>query len=149
MQGFTEVLDNKVLLCAILAWCIAQGTKVLWTLIKNRRFDAERIMGSGGMPSSHSASVVAATFAIGQTMGYGHPVFGLAMIFSFIVMYDAANVRMAAGKQAKVINRIIKEIGEHKFSLDKDLKELLGHTYLEVVVGMILGITVALVVARR
>lgn len=147
MEGFTQVMDNRVLLCAIIAWMIAQSTKVVWTLIKERRFDAERIMGSGGMPSAHSASVVASTFAIGQIMGYDNPVFGLAAIFSFIVMYDAANVRMAAGKQAKVINRIIKEIGEHKFHLDRELKELLGHTYLEVIVGMILGIAVALVIA--
>ncbi len=147
MDGFKEFLDNRVFLCALIAWFTAQGTKVIWTLIKEKRFNAERIMGSGGMPSSHSASVVASTFAIGETMGYDSSVFGLAAIFSFIVMYDAANVRMAAGKQAKVINRIIKEIGEHKFHLDRELKELLGHTYLEVVVGMILGIAVGIIFA--
>lgn len=142
MNDFSQVLNNKVLLCILIGWFTAQGTKVVWSLIKNKKFDAERIMGSGGMPSAHSTSVVAATFAIGEIMGYHHPMFGLASIFSFIVMYDAANVRMAAGKQAKVINRIIKEIGEHKFSMDKELKELLGHTYLEVLVGMLLGILI-------
>lgn len=147
MNDFSQVLDNKVLLCVIIAWIAAQGTKVIWSLIKNKKFDAERIMGSGGMPSAHSASVVAATFAIGELAGYGSPIFGLAGIFSFIVMYDAANVRMAAGKQAKVINRIIKEIGEHKFHMDKELKELLGHTYLEVLVGMLLGIIIGITVA--
>lgn len=147
MQGLREVMDNRVLLCAVVAWCIAQGTKVTWTLIRDKRFNAERLMGSGGMPSSHSASVVAATFAIGQILGYDNPMFALAAVFSFIVMYDAANVRMAAGKQAKVINRMIREFGDHKFYLDRDLKELLGHTYLEVVVGMILGVVVALVFA--
>lgn len=147
MEGINEVLHNRVLLCAIIAWVVAQSTKVIWTLIKTHHLDLERIMGSGGMPSSHSASVVATTFAIGETVGYNQPIFGLAAMFSFIVMYDAANVRMAAGKQAKVINRLIKEIGEHKFQLDKELKELLGHTYLEVVVGMILGIVIGLTFA--
>ena len=147
MEGFGAFLHNTVFLCAVIAWIIAQATKVIWTLIRDRRFDAERIMGSGGMPSAHSASVVATTFAVGQTMGYDHPIFGLAAMMSFIVMYDAANVRMAAGKQARVINRIIKELGEHKFKMDKDLKELLGHTYLEVFVGAALGVIIALVVA--
>lgn len=147
MEGFGAFLHNTVFLCAVIAWIIAQATKVIWTLIRDRRFDAERIMGSGGMPSAHSASVVATTFAVGQTMGYDHPIFGLAAMMSFIVMYDAANVRMAAGKQARVINRIIKELGEHKFKMDKDLKELLGHTYLEVFVGAVLGVIIALVVA--
>jgi len=147
MTGYESVLSNRVLLSAILAWVLAQSAKVLWSFTKDRKFNFERIMGSGGMPSAHSASVVAGTFAIGKLMGYGHPLFGLAFIVSFIVMYDAANVRMAAGKQAKVINRIINEIGVHKIHLDEELKELLGHTYLEVLVGMILGIVVGVFVA--
>ncbi len=147
MNGFSEFLRNEVFLCSIYGWVIAQSIKVIWTLIKEKRFNAERIMGSGGMPSSHSAAVVAATFGIGEVMGYDHPMFGLAAVVSFIVMYDAANVRMAAGKQAKVINRIIKELGEHKFSLDKDLRELLGHTYLEVFFGALLGAVIGILVA--
>lgn len=147
MNGFNEFLRNEVFLCAIIGWFTAQFIKVSWTFIKEKRFDAERIMGSGGMPSSHSAAVVAATFGIGEIMGYDNPMFGLAAVVSFIVMYDAANVRMAAGKQAKVINRIIKELGEHKFHLDKDLKELLGHTYLEVFVGALLGAIIGILVA--
>lgn len=139
MGSFGAITTNRVFLAALAGWFSAQSIKVLWTLIKERRFDVERVMGSGGMPSAHSASVVAGAFACGELLGYGSPVFGVALIMSFVVMYDAANVRMAAGKQAKVINKIIKELGEHKFHMDKELKELLGHTYLEVLIGAILG----------
>ena len=141
MNGMNEFMDNAVFWAAMLGWFSAQGIKVVMTLIKEKKFDAERIMGSGGMPSSHSATVVAATFAVGETIGYDSPLFALGAVFSFIVMYDAANVRMESGKQAKVINRIIEEMKGHTFHIhmDKELKELLGHTYLEVAVGAALG----------
>lgn len=145
MNGFNEIVYNKVLISAVIAWIIAQSIKVIWTVIKEKKFNAERIMGSGGMPSAHSASITAATFAIGEVLGYNSPLFGLASIMSFIVMYDAANVRMAAGKQAKVINRIIEEMGKHKFSMYKELRELLGHTYLEVAVGALIGALIGII----
>ncbi|MDF1617012.1 divergent PAP2 family protein [Petrocella sp. FN5] len=144
MNEISDLLTNRVFLSAMLAWFIAQSIKITWILIKEKRFDVGRLMGSGGMPSAHSASVVATTFSIGRIMGFNSPVFGFAGMMSFIVMYDAANVRMAAGKQAKLINRIIKELGEHKFSMYKELKELLGHTYLEVFVGALLGMIIGL-----
>lgn len=149
MEGFNQLVHNQVFGCALIGWFTAQGIKVLWTIIKEHRFNAERIMGSGGMPSSHSASVVATAFAIGETSGYNSPLFALGAVMSFIVMYDAANVRMAAGKQAKVINRIIKELSEHTFhiQLDRELRELLGHTYLEVAVGAVLGAFIGIVFA--
>lgn len=149
MNGLNQLLQNDVFWCAMLGWFSAQGIKVVWTLIKEKRFDAERIMGSGGMPSSHSAAVVAATFAIGETVGYDNPLFALGAVISFIVMYDAANVRMESGKQAKVINRIIKEMTDHTFhiQMDKELRELLGHTYMEVVVGALLGLVIGVVFA--
>lgn len=145
MDGYESIFTNGVLLSAIVAWVLAQSVKVVWVLIKEHKFNVERMMGSGGMPSAHSASVVAATFAIGEVMGYGHPMFGLSWVMSFIVMYDAANVRMAAGKQAKVINRIIAEIGDRNIHMDEELKELLGHTYLEVFVGMVLGVIIGVI----
>ncbi len=149
MNGFNQILHNQVFWCAMLGWFAAQGIKVLRTLIKEKRFDIERIMGSGGMPSSHSASVVAATFGIGETLGYDNPLFALGAVISFIVMYDAANVRMESGKQAKVINRIIKEMTDHTFNvqMDKELRELLGHTYLEVIVGAALGCVIGILFA--
>jgi len=149
MSGFNEFMHNGVFLCAMIGWFGAQGIKVIITLIKEKKFDAERIMGSGGMPSSHSASVVAVTFAVGETVGYDSPLFALGAVFSFIVMYDAANVRMESGKQAKVINRIIKEMTDHTFQIhmDKELRELLGHTYLEVMVGALMGMIIGIVFA--
>lgn len=141
MEKIQAVLNNKILLVGIVSWFAAQGYKVLVTLIKERRFDFERIMGSGGMPSSHTSSIVAVSFAIGESAGYDSPMFGLAILVSFIVMYDAANVRMAAGKQAKVLNQLVKELSEDftQISHKDELRELLGHTYLEVLVGAVLG----------
>lgn len=144
MQNYNSIFENKVLLAALIAWFLSQGIKITTVLIKTKKFKAERIMGSGGMPSSHSASVMAVTFCVGESYGYGSPIFGACLIFAFIVMYDAAGVRMAAGKQAKAINNIIKAMGNHEFHVDGQLKELLGHTYLEVLVGATLGIIIAL-----
>lgn len=146
MDTIAEIFSNQVFVAALIGWFGAQGTKVLITMIKYKKFDLERIMGAGGMPSSHTASITAATYSIGNHWGFDHPAFGLGLVISFIVMYDAAGVRMAAGKQAKVIKMIIREIGEHRFHFDEELKELLGHTYLEVMVGMVLGIIIGLLV---
>jgi acid phosphatase family membrane protein YuiD len=142
VETLQTIFTNVAFVAAMIAWFGAQGFKVLYTTIKFKRFDLERVMGSGGMPSSHTASIVAATFAVGHTYGFDHPSFGLGVVVSFIIMYDAAGVRMAAGNQAKVIKMILREIGEHRFTLDRELKELLGHTYLEVFVGMVLGILI-------
>lgn len=150
MEGLNQFLSNSVFWAGIVGWFSAQGIKILIKLVKEGKFDAERIMGSGGMPSSHSATIMAVTFAIGETIGYDTALFALAAIFSFIVMYDAANVRMESGKQAKVINRIIKELTEHTYNnlqMDKDLRELLGHTYMEVFVGAILGTAIGIIFA--
>ena len=140
------IFSNTAFVAAMIAWFGAQGFKVLYTVFKFKKFDLERLMGSGGMPSSHTSSIVAATFSIGNNYGFDHPSFGLGVVVSFIIMYDAAGVRMAAGKQAKVIKMIIKEVGEHRFTIDEELKELLGHTYLEVFVGMVLGILIGFLV---
>jgi len=146
VDAIKAIFTNTAFVAAIIGWFGAQGFKVLYTTIKFKKFDLERVMGAGGMPSSHTSSIIAATFAIGNANGFDHPVFGLGMVVSFIIMYDAAGVRMAAGNQAKVIKMIIREIGEHRFTIDRELKELLGHTYLEVFVGMVLGILVGFLV---
>ncbi|NDL66259.1 divergent PAP2 family protein [Anaerotalea alkaliphila] len=143
MKEFITIIQNPVFLSAIIAWFLSQGIKVATSVFRYKRFDLERVMGSGGMPSSHTASVVASTFTAGLLEGYGSTFFGLGMVLSGIIMYDAAGVRMAAGKQARVINRIVKELGEHRFKFDENLKELLGHTYFEVVGGAVLGILIA------
>ncbi len=150
MSNIGAIFQNKILLAGIVAWFAAQGYKIIHTLVKEKKFDFERIMGSGGMPSSHTASIVAVTFAIGKNLGYDSPLFALCFMVSFIVMYDAANVRMAAGKQAQVLNALIKELSNDIKMLPKvlpqneELRELLGHTYLEVFVGFVLGVIVGI-----
>lgn len=149
MNGYNQLLQNTVFWSAFTGWFVAQGIKVVLTLVKEKRFKLERIMGSGGMPSSHSATVVAATFAVGEKLGYYSPLFALGAVFSFIVMYDAANVRMESGKQAKAINHIIEKMKEQTLHIqtDRELKELLGHTYLEVAVGAALGCFIGIVMS--
>ncbi|WP_317856362.1 divergent PAP2 family protein [Chakrabartyella piscis] len=141
MSDFKEILNNTPFWAAIVAWAIAQGTKIVLTLILEKRFDASRIVGTGGMPSSHSALVMAMTFNVGKYYGFASPLFAVALISSFVVMYDAAGIRRAAGKQAEIINILIVE---HKVPSVEKVKELLGHTPLEVFVGGILGITVGM-----
>ena len=141
MNFWEEIISNKVLIAAILGWCIAQILKVIYILITERRFDIERIVGSGGMPSSHSAFVSAMTTAVGFEEGFGSSFFAIAFVLSFIVMYDASGVRKAAGEQAKVINDLQEII--HK-EVPVYLKELLGHTRIEVIVGSLLGIAIGL-----
>ncbi|MDA3846813.1 MAG: divergent PAP2 family protein [Vallitaleaceae bacterium] len=139
------ITSNQVLQAAFLGWVVAQAIKVFSTLIRTRRFDFERLMGSGGMPSSHASTVIAASVVIGQTMGYDSPVFGLALVTSFVVMYDACGIRRAAGKQAEILNSIVDALRLHQsINYQKKLKELLGHTYFEVFAGAVLGVLVGL-----
>lgn len=134
-----QVLDNSVLLCAILAWVVAQCLKVLWILFREHKLDLKRILGAGGMPSSHSAFVSAMATAVGLTEGFQTAVFAIAFVLAFIVMYDASGVRKAAGEQAKVLNTMQEQLSE---DAPVYLKELLGHTRIEVIVGCLLGIAI-------
>ena len=140
-MGFGEITHNVPLLAAMISWAIAQGSKIILTLIIEKRFDATRIVGTGGMPSSHSALVMALTFSVGKYNGFGTSLFAMSLIFSFVVMYDAAGIRRAAGKQAEIINMLLIK---HEVPDMEKLKELLGHTPLEVFVGGLLGIAVGL-----
>ena len=103
----SELFDNKILLCATLGWFIAQFLKVIFVLVSEKKFDIRRFVGSGGMPSSHSSFVLALTTAVGYETGLDSALFAVCILFSFIVMYDAAGVRRAAGKQAEILNNII------------------------------------------
>lgn len=139
MSPYKELLNNNVIWVSILAWFIAQLLKVIFTLILKRKLDIRRFIGAGGMPSSHSALVVSLAVSIGQIEGYNSTIFALALVFSLIVMYDAAGVRRAAGKQAAVLNDIIEQIYAHRSIPEQKLKELLGHTPVEVFAGAFLG----------
>ena len=136
------IWNNKHLWIAIITWFIVQCIKVVTDLIKNKKFNVKRLWGSGGMPSAHSALMTSLTTTIGITEGVESPVFALAIIMSLVVMYDAAGVRRAAGKQAKVLNQIIESEGQN-INIQEKLIELLGHTPIEVLVGAVVGIILA------
>lgn len=141
MYNFHAILQNTPLWAAIIAWAAAQGIKIILTLIVDKKFDASRIVGTGGMPSSHSSFTMALSFSIGKYYGFDSPLFAIALIFSFVTMYDAQGIRRAAGKQAEILNMLILE---HKIPDVDELKELLGHTPLEVAAGALLGIVIGL-----
>ena len=144
MSFFDEILGNYALWIALCAWLVAQVLKIIIDLLRKRRLNLRLIMSSGGMPSSHSSFVTAVTTVIGLTEGFDSPLFALGAIVSLIVMYDASGVRRAAGNQAKVINDILASIESSGVVLDKKLKEVLGHTPLEVAAGGTLGVVLAL-----
>lgn len=136
---FETILYNKPLWAAIISWACAQGFKTIRPIVTERKFDATRVVGTGGMPSSHSSLVMALTTSVGKYYGLDSAYFAISVIFSLVVMYDAAGIRRAAGKQAEIINYLIEH---HSLPNFEKVKELLGHTPLEVLVGAILGIIV-------
>ncbi len=146
MGSVLEILNNHVLHLVLLGWFVAQTLKIPIHRIVEHEWDFSRFHGSGGMPSSHSSMVTACAVGVGATEGFGSPVFALAVAFAMIVMYDAAGVRRETGTQAAVINQILKDvlINGKKIS-DEELKELVGHTPLEVVCGALTGLIVAIV----
>ncbi len=141
---------NRVFLTAFITVVVAQVLKILYTFIKEGKFDFRIITSTGGMPSSHSASVMALTTAVGMEAGLDSPLFGVTLFFSLIVMYDAAGIRRAAGKQAEILNRIMDDLyqGRTLYEEGEKLKELLGHTPVEVIVGAILGVVTALMLYK-
>jgi acid phosphatase family membrane protein YuiD len=135
---------NWILVFSVLAWALAQVIKVFVMLIQIRKLDFRYLVSSGGMPSSHSAVVCACAAAIGATQGWTSPIFALAAVTAFVVMYDAANVRKAAGEQAKILNYMMEHWGQMPPEIfSKELKELLGHTPVQVFMGALLGIAVS------
>jgi len=139
-----DLLANRVLLVALLAWLLAQVFKLLLNVARERRINLRYLASSGGMPSSHSALVTALATAVALTSGPRSGVFAVAVIFAAIVMYDAAGVRQAVSIQARILNRMLDEIFEEHAFNEKRLRELIGHTPIEVFVGAALGLIVAL-----
>ena len=145
------LLQNPIFLSGALGWLCAQLIKVILYTIINREFNAERIFGSGGMPSSHSATVCGIAAAALLTYGVGGFEFPMAFFFAFIVMYDAMGVRRETGRQAVVINELVdelREMGKNISAMEPmdQLKEFVGHTPLQVLVGAVLGIVIAVIV---
>lgn len=147
MQEFLrELASNHVMKISFWAWITAQFLKVPFNILLYGKLDLGRLIGSGGMPSSHSALVVALAVGVGRDLGWDSPAFAIAAVFSSVVMYDAAGVRRAAGKQAEVINQIINDIYHGTQISQERLKELIGHTPVEVMIGALIGLLMGLLV---
>lgn len=144
MPIIPSILNNAILNSAITAWLIAQILKVIVSLIILKKLSFHLMMSSGGFPSSHSATVSALAVGIGKYYGWNSPIFAVATVFGMIVLYDAAGVRRAAGKQAEVLNMLIERLYHGPDPATKKLKELIGHTPLEVFGGVLVGISVGL-----
>lgn len=140
-----EVFQNHILMVSFVAWLIAQILKVLIYLLMEHRFDVWRLVSMGGMPSSHSTLVTALATSVGIEDGVRSSAFALAVIFASVVMYDAAGIRQAVSAQARILNRLLDEYFKHQRLDEVRLRELLGHTRIEVLVGAFLGIGTALV----
>lgn len=138
------VLWNPPLVLAIVAMTTAQLFKFFFGWILTRRLDFRRLVGTGGMPSSHAASVTALTVGVGIETGWHSPLFGAVAFFSLVIMYDATGIRRAAGRQAEILNRMLVELKDyHKLEAVR-LRELLGHTPMEVFIGAAYGAFIAL-----
>ncbi|TMF32487.1 MAG: divergent PAP2 family protein [Chloroflexi bacterium] len=135
----------KFLLAPLVAWTIAQAAKLLLTSFRERRLNLRVLAETGGMPSSHSAIVMALTTAVGKYSGLGSAQFAIALIFTFVVMDDAAGLRRAAGRQAEVLNRLVEDLVHMRGVQEAHLRELLGHTPFEVLVGAVIGLVVGLI----
>lgn len=146
MIEIQKAVTNKYLYIPLIVWFCIQVFKVICDLVKTKKFNFKRIMGAGGMPSSHSAVVTSLATLIGKYEGVDTPIFAMSVVFALVVMYDAAGVRRAAGKQAHLLNKIIETPGLSSVQVQEKLVEVLGHTPLQVIVGAILGIGVGLLV---
>lgn len=143
-----EFRYNQVFWISFTAWFIAQLLKGILCFIKTGKIDFRRFVGAGGMPSSHSAFVSALAYCVGETEGWSAPVTALSLVFAFIVMYDAAGVRLAASRQAVSLNKLVDELFEEGEFHQERLKEFLGHTPVEVFFGALLGVIVSVLLIR-
>ena len=139
------ISEYKYLIVPFATWFFIQLFKLIYDLVTTKKFNFKRILGAGGMPSSHSAVVVSLCTMIGKNYGINSAIFGLAVIFAFVVMYDAAGVRRAAGKQAKLLNKIVETPGLSGVEVTEKLQEVLGHTPTQVFVGALIGLIVGLI----
>lgn len=144
-MSLAGILENKVLIGTLVAWLLAQGLKPPMEYLRSRQWKWSTVLSAGGMPSSHSALIVSATVGIGLFLGFDSPLFALAVAFTMIVIYDAAGVRRQAGMHAERINVLFDELLRGHIWGEKELREVLGHTPLEVAGGILLGLAVATV----
>lgn len=141
-----ELFTNKYLIVPICCWAAIQLFKFLTALVIDKKIDFKRLLGAGGMPSSHSAVVTSLATLVGKNIGLGSHEFAICCILAAVVMYDAAGIRRAAGKQAKLLNKIVETPGLTNAQVGEKLAEVLGHTPLQVFVGAVLGIVVGIII---
>lgn len=146
MNNMLGIIQNKYIYVPFLLWFFCQTFKLLFDLIINRKFNFKRLIGAGGMPSSHSAIVMSLTAMLGKYEGVDTAIFAVSLIFALVVMYDACGVRRAAGKQAQLLNKIIETPGLSGVEVSERLIEVLGHTPIQVFVGAAIGIIVGMIV---
>ncbi len=146
MEFFDKLVNNKCIIVPLILWAVIQSFKVITDLVINKRFNVKRIIGAGGMPSSHSAVVCSLAALIGREYGLDSGIFAIALIMACVVMYDAAGIRRAAGKQARILNKILDTPGLTTGEVQERLIEALGHTPVQVFVGAIVGTVVGFIV---
>lgn len=146
MEFFQEILSNTILIAGAIGWLTAQVLKTIVYAITNHGIDWKRLVGDGGMPSGHSATVTALAVSIGIEKGFDSALFALAFFVAIIVMHDAMGVRLETGKQSVVLNRLASVVYDKELSPEKKFKEFVGHTPLQVVMGCLLGIVIAVLI---
>lgn len=146
MGIINQIIHNKCIVVPVVLWALVQLFKFVTDTIKNKKVNFKRLVGAGGMPSSHSAIVCALASCVGKEYGFDSGIFALALIFSFVVMYDAAGVRRAAGKQARILNKVLDTPGMSTLEVQEKLIEALGHTPVQVFVGAIIGFVVGAII---
>ena len=142
---FMMFVTNRYIYVPMILWFCIQLFKLIYDLCTTKKFNFKRILGAGGMPSSHSAVVVSLATLVGKNMGVDSPIFAISLIFACVVMYDACGVRRAAGKQAKLLNEIVNTPGLSSIEVKGKLQEALGHTPLQVFVGALIGLIAGLI----
>lgn len=146
MNILTEIVRNKCIYVPFILWFLIQTFKVVSDLVVNKKLNVKRIIGAGGMPSSHSAVVCSLSMLVGREYGFDSGIFAIALVMSFIVMYDAAGVRRASGKQARILNKILENPGMSTVEVQEKLIEALGHTPIQVFVGAVIGFFVGFII---
>lgn len=148
MDFFVSLGKNQMFLTVLMSWLLAQTVKVAIGVIRDKRFNFKWFVGTGGMPSSHAATVSALATSTGFTYGFSSPFFAIAFFLAFIIMFDAQGVRRQSGRQAEVLNKIIEDIYLQKGVKQERLIELLGHTPIQVFAGAALGVIVTIICYR-
>jgi acid phosphatase family membrane protein YuiD len=145
---FPEIFQNRIFLITLAVWVLAQMIKVVLGIIKEKRFNFRWFIGTGGMPSSHAAGASALATSVGLEYGFNSPLFAVAAVFAMVTMFDAQGVRRATGYQATILNKMMDDIYWKGQIEEQRLKELVGHTPIEVLAGFVFGVICAMFLYR-